>query len=275
MQGIPLHLTLWEDGVKKEIDLSKEDITDRWTLHSAVELRVTLGDEVILLEQKPHAVNAGRLGVGAVMWEGELLLAAFLASQPTHRYIGQRCIELGSGPGLAGILLAKLGAKVLVSDIKKVLPLIERNLELNQVAVGQRRGAASGTAEAIELEWGAPGYRDVVSSLASEQLDWILAADCCYIDNEGKSPSTRHFIWTCHRLSNSPSTRCLVSFELRSNLIKETFLEEGRKAFSEVKRVQPKDLPKSCQDAGHIELYELSGPIRGYELLEDEFEMAQ
>ena len=34
------------------------------------------------------------------------------AAQPRHRYIGQRAIELGSGPGLAGLMLARLGAQV-------------------------------------------------------------------------------------------------------------------------------------------------------------------
>lgn len=99
------------------------------------------------------------MGVGACVWEGEvrgkgleilsllcrlqtpileaivpqLFLAAYLAYQPRHRFMGQRVIELGSGPGLAGILLAKLGSRVWISDIKKVLPLIQRNLELNKV----------------------------------------------------------------------------------------------------------------------------------------------
>jgi predicted nicotinamide N-methyase len=265
-----MKLLIWEDGFKKLVDLNQEDVTDRWTLHSAVELQVTLANVTVKLEQQPHALNATRMGVGACVWEGELFLAAYLAHLPTHRYIGQRVIELGAGPGLAGILLAKLGARALVSDIKKVLPLVERNLEINEVSFSQKRGAVSGMAEAIELEWGAPGYRERVDLIVSEPVDWILAADCCYIDNEGTSPSTRHFIWTCHRLFSSPTTRCLVSFELRSQQIKETFLEESNKAFDHVRRVQPKDLPRSCQQAHHIELYELSGPKTGYVLCDGE-----
>ena len=89
--------------------------TDRWELHSAVELQVTLpwaNDVTLRLKQEPHALNATRMGVGACLWEGELLLAAYLATLPLHRYIGARVVELGSGPGLVGLMLAKLGAKV-------------------------------------------------------------------------------------------------------------------------------------------------------------------
>jgi len=89
--------------------------TDRWELHSAVELEVTLpwaNNVTIRLKQEPHALNATRMGVGACLWEGEIFLAAYLSSLPLHRYIGARVIELGSGPGLIGLMLSKLGAKV-------------------------------------------------------------------------------------------------------------------------------------------------------------------
>ena len=47
-----------------------------------------------------------------------------------------------------------------------------------------RRGAATGFAEVQELEWGADGYENVVALLASGgPVDWVVAADCCYIDN--------------------------------------------------------------------------------------------
>jgi hypothetical protein len=55
--------------------------TDRWTLHTAVELQGTLpwaNNVMIRLKQEPHALNATRMGVGACLWEGELFLAAYL-----------------------------------------------------------------------------------------------------------------------------------------------------------------------------------------------------
>ena len=49
------------------------------------------------LKQQPHALTAARMGVGACLWEGELLLAAYLSSQPLHRYIGARVVVGGVG----------------------------------------------------------------------------------------------------------------------------------------------------------------------------------
>lgn len=37
---------------------------------------------------------------------------SFAASQPHYRYVGLRCVELGAGVGLVGLLLAMMGAKV-------------------------------------------------------------------------------------------------------------------------------------------------------------------
>ena len=47
----------------------------------------------------------------------------------------------------------------------------------------RRRGSVSGFAEVEELEWGKEGYEDTVQRMASTPVDWVLAADCCYIDN--------------------------------------------------------------------------------------------
>lgn len=58
------------------------------------------------------------------------------------------------------------------------------NVDHNQLSRLQRKGHASGWAEVAELEWGAPGYEQVVMGLAGQgPIDWVIAADCTYIDN--------------------------------------------------------------------------------------------
>jgi hypothetical protein len=40
-----------------------------------------------------------------------------------------------------------------------------------------------GRVEVMPLEWGKEGYEQVAESLAQAPIDWVLAADCLYIDN--------------------------------------------------------------------------------------------
>jgi hypothetical protein len=149
-------------------------------------------------QKQPRDIPAARMGVGACLWEGELLLAAYLAAQPRHRYIGQRCVELGSGPGLAGLLLAALGARVAITDKASVLPLIRENIELNGLSDGSSSGGSGlgGSARAEELEWGSEGCAAAVTALSAPPgaNDWVLAADVTYVDGDGASPDTAAFV---------------------------------------------------------------------------------
>lgn len=122
----------WEDGelVKKTLDAP-----DRWEVHSAEEVAVTLSDlpPFRVLQQPNQLVSggAGNVGVGACLWDGALVLAGYLATQPRYRYVGARCVELGGGVGLVGMALARMGAHCTVTDLAKVLPLLRRNLAAN------------------------------------------------------------------------------------------------------------------------------------------------
>ena len=49
-----------------------------------------------------------------------------------------RCVELGAGVGLVGLVLAAMGARVTITDVEKVLPLMWDNLAAN--GYGQDRG---------------------------------------------------------------------------------------------------------------------------------------
>lgn len=46
------------------------------------------------------------------------------------------------------------------------------------------------------MEWGKPGWMEgPVRRLAAQGVDLVVAADCCYIDQDGKSPSTPVGCW--------------------------------------------------------------------------------
>ncbi len=46
-----------------------------------------------------------------------------------------------------------------------------------------RKGHESGWCDAEELEWGSEGCDTRAAALAQDPIDWVVAADCVYIDN--------------------------------------------------------------------------------------------
>lgn len=46
-------------------------------------------------------------------------------------------MELGAGVGLVGLALGAMGARVTITDVEKVLPLMHRNLEANGYSPGR------------------------------------------------------------------------------------------------------------------------------------------
>ena len=85
----------WEDG-----ELVQKTLTEpnRWEVHSAEEVAVTLGDLRLRILQQPHQLagagaNPDKLGVAAALWDGALVLAAYLAAQPRYRYLGA-CVRV-------------------------------------------------------------------------------------------------------------------------------------------------------------------------------------
>lgn len=84
-------------------------------------------------------------------------------------------------------MVARNGCKLPHMAAMLVHPLVLTTLPWGLVAVCPcRKGQASGWCDVRELEWGAPGYEQVVGKLAAQApVDWVIAADCTYIDNVG------------------------------------------------------------------------------------------
>jgi predicted nicotinamide N-methyase len=254
MSDFSIEFECWIDGQK---ELKKLNSLDRWLVHSANALDVSFTvakNDVhmnVKVVQKPSHLGANKIGVGACLWDGSLILSAYLLQQPQHQYIGSRVVELGAGVGLVSIVMAKLGANVISTDIEKVLPLLQENVDANEVM---------GTVDCQVLEWGAD--TDALKSAADlcyhQYPDYVLAADVTYVDNEGISPDTVEFVKLCRALSNE-KTKVLVSLERRSAEVREIFVEEISKHFRQIKLI---DLSKSNLPSGlrveHIDLWLIS-----------------
>ncbi len=51
---------------------------------------------------------------------------------------GKQGIELGAGPGLAGMAFCVLGGDILLTDLPEILPLLSKNVDANLSAAALR-----------------------------------------------------------------------------------------------------------------------------------------
>jgi len=99
---------------------------------------------------------------GHKIWESCVMLCEYL-STVYNRQDKFDILELGSGTGVAGIYLAKLGHRVTVSDAQAtVLELLRENCKLNDV-----------DCNVLEINW-------LDYKIKSNLYDVVVASDCCY-----------------------------------------------------------------------------------------------
>eukprot|EP00966_Prymnesium_polylepis_P314478 7266938-Prymnesium_polylepis.1 len=122
----------------------------------------------VLAEQTTGEDSAEETMQSAVWMAGCVL--ADVMQQPSvfgpEYWRGKRVLELGAGCGVAGLLAAKLGAMVFLTDLAPLVPLLERNAKRNGV---EQRTVAR------EIEWGCEDIPDVI--LMPRAPDVILGSD--------------------------------------------------------------------------------------------------
>ena len=218
--------------------------------------------------------------IGSITWGGATVLSDYLISEgaaslllsPLERAAGParalRCLELGAGTGLVGLLAsAALGAAVVSTDTADLLPLLRANQDANRAALGV------GTVACSELAWGSDAKSETAvtaalaalaaadggSSVGSEEnsgggVDVLLAADVVY------SVSTAHLLLStlADLWRVSPAAPLLLSYRRRDvqaeHLFFGTLRERGAKiallAGAGVAADGPTCLPEAAGAAG-------------------------
>ncbi|XP_067244869.1 EEF1A lysine methyltransferase 3-like [Chanodichthys erythropterus] len=117
-----------------------------------------------------HQYYCANLGVAASVWDSALHLCQFF-EKVSLDLSGMRVIELGGGTGLVGIVAARLGAHVTITDLSFALSQIERNVDANAPLSGWPSDAPA----VLPLSWGHDQNR------FSSSWDFILGADIIYL----------------------------------------------------------------------------------------------
>eukprot|EP00286_Rhodomonas_abbreviata_P006876 CAMPEP_0181327550 /NCGR_PEP_ID=MMETSP1101-20121128/22170_1 /TAXON_ID=46948 /ORGANISM="Rhodomonas abbreviata, Strain Caron Lab Isolate" /LENGTH=258 /DNA_ID=CAMNT_0023436235 /DNA_START=9 /DNA_END=782 /DNA_ORIENTATION=+ len=153
-----------------------------------------------LMKQEPQPLDGDEtfaglrtstIGTGNIVWDGSMSAVKLLeASERTGdpalakgSLSGKKCLELGSGcAGLGGLACALLGpAKVVVSDVASLTPLLRANVQSFLAAAGDRPGLCKDI-EVLDLEWGKE--EDMKGAAAVGPFDFVVCNDLLYgVDN--------------------------------------------------------------------------------------------
>jgi predicted nicotinamide N-methyase len=127
------------------------------------------GQPLLIREQS----NMG-LGTGTTVWDGSIMLAKYLEARYSTMS-GMRVVEVGSGPGVAGIAAAVLGASVILTDLNYALPNLRATVDLNSHLYKDGGKPLVG-----ELDWFSP-ERCLLPGILEAQL--IVGADVVWIED--------------------------------------------------------------------------------------------
>ncbi len=178
-----------------------------------------------------------RHGTGTMIWECGIVLAKLLdrlaagdvpADSPAHAAFPRRAragageppgsgldglgiVELGSGTGVAGLAAAALGARVLLTDVAEVVPLVAANVAANAGAIGGGGGAA----QAQAYDWHAP---QLLPPGSAEPWDVVLAADALYQPGRAQLDAFAAALaaWIRSRPESAAGARLLLAHKART-----------------------------------------------------------
>ena len=135
------------------------------------------------------------------------VLGEYLAKKGSLK--GSKVLELGAGTGLAGIVASKLGAEVTLTDLKKNLGILKRNIDVNF-------NSTEPMLLVKELEWNIN-----LENFSHQSYNLIIGADIIYsVDTFRNLLKTIYYFLSCNKTDNPP--KIVLSSKLRYDRV-ETF----------------------------------------------------
>ena len=202
-------------------------------------MKSLVSGRTLTLAQRPRDLASGRVGVGAVLWDAALVLAAAVDALGPHALVGETVVELGCGGcPLPSMVAGAAGAAVVATDRPPVLPLAVANVEANGLT--PTRPHAPGGVTVAPLDWGeSTAVAHTVASMAARPPSLVLAADCVYadgFDDSGDSPNPTAFAAAAATLAASRAAHVWVAAEHRSDTVLSAADAALRAAFGSVER---------------------------------------
>ncbi|KAJ1720085.1 hypothetical protein LPJ53_005242 [Coemansia erecta] len=202
------------------------DLVDPGKTELEIEIEGGKRSFVVTIGQNPN-IN-GELGqTGAVLWNSSVVMSEYFArkSYSSWNLADLNIVELGSGCGLVGLTLHRLGARrTVLTDQPRMMKLLGRNIDRNRVSAVSKRDKTTEVL-ATEYVWGAlPEDQEVLR----EPVDMVVASDCVY--HESVAPLlVSALVDVCRSRSTSEAggrTVGVIGQELRSDLVHQAFVAQ-------------------------------------------------
>eukprot|EP00878_Enallax_costatus_P007740 GHUV01008102.1.p1 GENE.GHUV01008102.1~~GHUV01008102.1.p1 ORF type:complete len:282 (+),score=64.82 GHUV01008102.1:251-1096(+) len=112
-------------------------------------------------------------GTGTLIWTAGVRLSQHLVKNRANELKGARVLDLGTGTGIVGIAAAALGAHVMLTDTRDILPQVYENVQHN----AQLIESSGGSATVAELDWNDPD-----DEVLDQDYDWVFGSDVTYTE---------------------------------------------------------------------------------------------
>ncbi|KAJ3560597.1 hypothetical protein NP233_g10731 [Leucocoprinus birnbaumii] len=228
-----LPLTIELEGGEIPNDIPKSDEKKRAKHKNRTRTR-RIADKTVEVNvaQDTTALRSRKGDTGSVMWHASLDFARSILQQAHFPVAGslfdferlkeQHIFELGAGTGVLSLLLSPLCRKYTATDIPELVPLIQKNVDLNFPQVSASSSPSDICARA--LDWvelkSTPLHRRQTFFPIEDVIDLLLVVDCIY--HPSLLPALTE---TINYLAAPDHTAVLVVSELRSEQVIREFLE--------------------------------------------------